>query len=269
MQLIIHDRRPVPTTPTGEALLTIERKGSFSLTIAAVAALGLRPTDEVVLAQDAATNAWFLILDPSADMEGFELRPRDRSAKALMFCSQPRARAYYQAHGLSQETSVRSLVSATAVEHQGIKLYPLTPQHATRTPQVVTAVEPAAVASPVPVAEQPAQPDVMPLDTDLPHLQPEQPATPPMVASTPVPVSSVPVLTPGQLPESRGEQLADYWNECEIGTATPDELEEVLKVLGAMPRSDRGFTENKVLNQAKTEQAKRVKEAGKKGGKRG
>lgn len=258
MQLIFHDRRPVPTLPTGEALLTIERKGTFSLSIAAVAALQLKPTDEVVLAEDLTTNAWYLVPDPSADLQGFELRPRDKSSKALMFCSQPRARAYYQAHGLGEAKSVRSLVSATAIEHQGVKLYPLTPQHATKTP-----------ASPAPAVvdtEQVSAPDVAPLPSDLPHLQAEQQDAPPMVASVPVPVSGVPPLAPGQLAESRGEQLADYWNERDISKAEPAELDEIIKVLGGMPRADRGFTENKVLNQAKTELAKRNKE---KGGRRG
>jgi hypothetical protein len=270
MQLIFHDASHVsPAAAATEAMLTIERKGNFSLSIGAVAALKLVPKEQVVLAQDVETNSWYLILEALAGQKPFVLKPRDtNNSRALMFCGAQRARAYYEAHGLREERSVRARIGLEPVQYEKLSLFPLVPQHSTKTPAAL-----ALVATPIVEAsgltEPTTQPDVVPLDTDLPHLQPEQPAAPAMTASSPAPVSNVPVLAPGQLPESRGEQLADYWNERDISKATPVELEEVLKVLGAMPRADRGFTENKVLNQAKTEQAKRTKEAGKKGGNRG
>jgi hypothetical protein len=266
MKLIFYGRQTTPAPAPGTGLLTIERKGVFSFSTAAVQALGLTTDSELVLAADEETNQWFVLLQVPEGEKSFTLRPRDRNKSgALVFHSQPQARTYWAAHQLEGQKSVHTLVSATAIEQDGVKLYPLTPQHATKTLEVPTPEEPTTVASPSAPAEPVTQPDVVPLATDLPHLQAEQPATLPTVDSTPAPVSSVPVLAPGQLPTSRGEQLADYWNERDISKATPNELEEVLKVLGAMPRADRGFTENKVLNQAKTEQAKRLKEAGKKG----
>ncbi len=232
MQLIIHDRRPLDVAPTGEPLLTIEHKGTFSLSIAAVAALGLRPTDELVLAQDGHTNAWYLIAEPTSDMEAFELRPRDKSSRALMFCCQHRARAYYQAHGLSQQKSVRSLVGATAVEHDGLKLYPLTPQHPTTTPAAAPApvVEPSAPAEPAAI-EQPA-PTVAPVSAEA---------------------------------ETHLEQLTDKWYEADITSIEEPELTELIDGLGAKGKNERDIVENAVLNRAKTERARRAKKGGRRG----
>jgi hypothetical protein len=256
MQLIFHDASAVASAvAVGEAMLTIDRNGNFSLSTGAVAALKLLPKEQVVLAQDLETNTWYLLLEVQEGQKPFVLKPRDsKNTRALMFNAAPRARAYYEAHGLGDERSVRARIGLEPVQYQKLTLFPLVPQHSTKTPA-------AAVASPVTTDELPA-PDVAPLPSDLPQLQAEQQDAPPMLATMLVPVSGVPALAPGQLPESRGEQLADYWNERDISKAEPAELEEVIKVLGGMPRADRGFTENKVLNQAKTELAKRSKEKG-------
>lgn len=260
MELIFHDASAVASAvAVGEAMLTIDRAGNFCLSTGAVAALKLLPKEQVVLAQDLETNTWYLLLDAQDGQKPFVLKPRDsKNSRALMFSAAQRARAYYEAHGLGEERSVRARIGLEPVQYQKLNLFPLVPQHSTKTPAAVVAK------SSVPT-EPATQPDVAPLPSDLPQLQAEQDA-PPMMASRPVPVSGVPPLAPGQLAESRGEQLADYWNERDISKAEPAELEEVIKVLGGMPRADRGFTENKVLNQAKTELAKRNKE---KGGRRG
>lgn len=260
MQLIFFDRRAQVAQPVGEAFLTIEKKGVFSLSIAAGTALGLKAGAGVVLVQDAQTNTWYLLLNALPGQEPFKLKPRDTNGKGLIFCGSQSAHKYYQAHGLGEQKSVRSAVSATAIEHDGMKLYPLVPQHSTKTPAVVEPAAPVADAPVVaaPEVEQPVPADVMPAVAPS-FLEPEQSGTPPMLTT-----SAVPRLAPGALPESRGEQLADYWNEREVSEAKPEELEEILKVIGGMARSDRGFTENKVLNQAKTEAAKRLKAANKK-----
>jgi hypothetical protein len=261
MQLIFHDASQVSSAAAaGEAMLTIERNGNFSLSTGAVAALKLLPKEQVVLAQDVETNSWYLLLEALAGQKPFVLKPRDsKNSRALMFCAAQRARAYYESHGLSNERSVRARVGLEPVKHEKLTLFPLVPQHSTKTaaPAAVVA-EPAA-----PAAELAGQPDVMSLESDLPQLQAEQPA-PPMVASAPL--ASVPALNIGALPGSRAEQLADYWNEREVTKAEPHELADIIAVLAAVPKYDRDFTQNKVLNQAKTELAKRGKE---KGGKRG
>lgn len=267
MQLVFHDATSVSSATTaGDPMLTVERNGNFSLSIGAVAALKLLPKEQVILVQDAETNSWYLVLDSVAGKKPFVLKPRDsKNSRALMFCASQRARAYYEAHGLRDERSVRALIGLEPVKHEGLALFPLVPQHSTKTPVVAEPATPVADApiATAPEVEQPVLADVMPAAAPS-FLEPEQSGTPPMLTT-----SSVPALAPGALPESRGEQLADYWNEREISDAKPDELEEILKVIGGMARSDRGFTENKVLNQAKTEAAKRLKAADKKGGARG
>lgn len=116
-------------------------------------------------------------------------------------------------------------------------------------------VEPSAPAP----AEPAAQPDVAPLPTDLPHLQDEQPAAPAMVATAPAPVGDT---TEGL---SREEQLAEDWNERDLGKAEDGELANLVKVLGNVPSRQRGFVEEKVLSAAKKEvQTRKVK-----GGRRG
>jgi hypothetical protein len=243
MQLIFHDRRAQVTLPTGDAFLTIEHKGTVSIGIAAVALLKLKPTDEVVLAEDVLTNNWYLVLEPSDEFKAHELRPRDKSSKALTFCSQQLARDYYQAHDLHTEKSVRTLVSASAVEHKGIKLYPLTPLHSTKTPVVPAPVELAAVASPTPVAQESAQP------TDAGAL--------PTEASAPASVAAD--------AETRLEQLTDKWYEADITSIEESELTELIDGLGAKPKKERDIVENTVLNRAKSERVRRSKKGSNRG----
>jgi hypothetical protein len=149
MKLIFHDRSVSPVVSLTDALLTIERKGNFSLSTGAVAGLHLKPESQLVLVEDAETNTWYLLLAPLAGQQPFSLKPRDsKSSKALMFCCQPQAKAYYQAHGLLDEKSVRAVIGLTPVHHEGLALYPLAPQHATP-----------AICAPIPTAETPAPGD--------------------------------------------------------------------------------------------------------------
>ena len=141
MKLVFYDRQTTPALPANSPTLTIEQKGTFGLSIAAVAGLGLKPSEHLALAQDAETNNWYLLLNPRAalGLKPFELRPRDsKSNRSLIFCSQPQARAYYAAHGLGQQKSVRASVVLEPVAHEGLQLYPLQPQHASVSVQPVT-----------------------------------------------------------------------------------------------------------------------------------
>jgi hypothetical protein len=145
MKLIFYGRQTTAAPPAGTGLLTIEHKGIFSFSTAAVQALGLKLDSQLVLAADEETNQWYVVLQVPDGEKPFSLRPRDRNhSKALVFHSQPQARAYWAAHGLNGQKSVHALVSATAIVQEGVQLYPLSPQHPTITPEVVAPSMPAA-----------------------------------------------------------------------------------------------------------------------------
>jgi hypothetical protein len=257
MKLVFFDRQTTPAPPANSPLLTIERKGTFGLSTAAVAGLGLKPNEHLALAQDTETNTWYLLLNPKATLglRPFELRARDsKNNRSLIFCSQPQSRAYYAAHGLGQEKSVRASVVLEPIAHEGLQLYPLQPQHATATVPTSDAVPVEDVSWKRPAPVTALAPEVVPA---APVAAPVVPASAP--ASTKAPVVDT---TEGL---SREELLAEEWNERDITKATDAELTELIKVLGGVPSRQRGFVEDKVLSAAKKEQQAR----GKKGGNRG
>lgn len=249
MNLVFLDRAVAKPAP-GESFLTIQPDGNCNLSSGAVKRYQLAEQRWVSLAQDTDTNTFYLVFGAgSPDRKPYSLRANKGKASTRSFSAAAPAKQLLAAFHAAPDAKSLRLAIGAAISHEVGQLFPLSIDGQA----VVPAEAPAPVAEAAPIEE--TAPAVVELTADAPATVPAPEA----------PTAPKPSL--GSLPESRAEQLADYWYEREISKAEPAELTELLKVLGNTPKGDRGFKENVVLGRAKAENARRGK--AKKGGNRG
>lgn len=251
MNLVFLDRTASKPAP-GESYLTIRPDGNFNLSSGAIERHQLGEHRWVSLAQDTDTNTFYLVFGAgSPARKPFEMRATKGKLASRNFSAAGPAKQLMAAFQAAPDAKSLRLVIGTAIAHEVGALFPLSLHGAPEAAAPVAETTPTVTE---PVVEAPAQ---VPAEEVLVEQQP-------VVVQQPV--AAAPKPTPGSLPESRAEQLADYWHEREIQKADESELKELLKVLGNTPKGDRGFKENIVLGRAKAENARRGKL---KGGNRG